>query len=83
MKLHGVKLREASRRFFFCLENSSTTPPMKKTVGVKGVPLLTVRLEAVALLFAYVSGALLSLCFLGNAFCQWGKSVTTQNKEKL
>ena len=34
-------------------------------------------------LFSHVSGAVLALCFLGNAFCQWGKSVTNSKEVKL
>ena len=45
---------------FFCLENLSTTPPMKQTSGVKLEPLLAVGLEAVAPLFSHVSGAFLT-----------------------
>ena len=44
---------------------------------------LVERLEAVAPLFAHVSGALPALCFLGNSFCQWGKSVTNSKEGKL
>ena len=37
----------------------------------------------VAPLFSHVSGAVLALCFLGNAFFQWGKSVTNSKEGKL
>ena len=43
----------------FCLENLSTAPPMKKTGGVKGAPLLEVRTGVVAPFLAHVSGAVL------------------------
>ena len=56
---------------------------MKKPCGVKGVMLLVVGIEAVALLFSHVSRALLALCFLGNTFCQWGKSITSSKEGKL
>ena len=59
MRLHEGKLREASRNFSFCLENSSTALPMKKTSGVKGETLLTVGIEVVAPLFSHVSGEVL------------------------
>ena len=42
MRFHGGKLREASRSFYFFLENFSTAPLMKQTDGVKGVTLLAV-----------------------------------------
>ena len=61
----------------------STTPPMKKTSGDNGVPLLTVGLEVVASLFAHVSRVVLDLYFLGNAFFQWGKSITNSKEGKL
>ena len=67
----------------FCLQNLSTAPPMKQTGGDKGEPLLAVKEGAVAPLFARVSGAVLALCFLGNTFCQWGKSVTSSKEGKL
>ena len=60
MRLQEGKLRESSRSFSFCLENSSTAPPMKQTGGVKGVTLLAVRIEVVETLFDHVSGALLT-----------------------
>ena len=82
MKLHGGKLREGSRNLSFFLENSSTTPLMKKIGSVKGVMLLAVRLEAVAPIFSHALGVLPALCFLGNAFCQWGKSVTISKQGK-
>ena len=49
---------------------------MKKIDGVKGVMLLVVRLEAVALLFARSGGTTLCSCIksvadLGNTSCQW------------
>ena len=34
-------------------------------------------------LFSHVLGAMLALCFWGNAFCQWGKSVTISKEGKL
>ena len=43
----------------FFLQKLSTAPPMNKTSGDKGEPLLTVGLEAVEPLFAHVSGVLL------------------------
>ena len=57
MRLHGGKLRDASRIFSFFLENSSTAPKMKKIGGVKGATLLVVGIEVVAPLFSHVSGA--------------------------
>jgi len=56
---------------------------MKKTGGAKGARLLAVRARAVAPLFAHVSRAVLALCFLGNAFGQWGKSVTGSKEGKI
>ena len=56
---------------------------MKKTGGAKGAPLLAVKEGAAAPLFSHVSGAVLALCFLGNAFCQWGKRVTNSKEGKI
>ena len=56
---------------------------MKQTGGDKGEPLLAVRERVVAPLFAHVSGVVLALFFLGNAFFQWGKSVTSSKEGKL
>ena len=83
MRLHGGQLQESSQSFSFCLENSSTAFPKKKTGGDKGAPILTVKEGAVAPLFDHVSGAVLDLWFLGNAFCQWGKSVANSKERKL
>ena len=80
MKLHGVKLREASRSFSIFLKNSRTTPPMKKTGGVKGVMLLAIRLEVVAPLISHVSGALLTCVML---LVNGEGALPAQNKEKL
>ena len=82
MRLHGGKIRQASRDFSFFLEKSSTSPPMKKISGAKGVTLLAIRLEVVAPLSTHVLGELLDFFFLGNAFCQWGKSVTSSKQGK-
>ena len=57
MEVNFEKSLEAS---LFCLENSSTAPPMKKIGGVKGVTLLVVWLEAVAPLFSHVSRSVIS-----------------------
>jgi len=67
----------------FCLENSSTAFPKKQTSSDKGAPLLLVREREVAPLFSHVSGAVLALCFLGNAFCQWGNSFTSSKEGKI
>ena len=75
-------LRILSKLVFF-LENLSTSLPMKQIGGDKGGPLLTLREISVAPLFSHVSGAVLTLCFLGNTFCQWGKSVTSSKEGKL
>ena len=64
--------RSLSKLIFFFLQNLSTAPPMKKIGSDKG-----------ASLFAHVSGVVLALCFLGNAFCQWGKSVTNSKEGKI
>ena len=56
---------------------------MKQTGSVKGVALLAERIEVAVPLFANVSGALPTLCFLGNAFFQWGKSVTSSKEGKI
>ena len=61
MKVSFEKTLKAS---LFCLQNSSTTPPMKKTGGAKGAPLLVVREGVVAPLFARVSRALLTWVML-------------------
>ena len=55
---------------------------MNKTGGDKGEPLPVVREGAVEPLFSHVSRAMLALCFLGNAFGQWGKSVTNSKEGK-
>ena len=80
MRLHEGKLREASRNFSFCLENSSTAPTMKQIGSVKGVMFLAVREGAVAPLFAHVSGALLTWATL---LVNGRGALPTQNKEKL
>ena len=77
MRLHEGKLREASRRFSFFLENSSIAPSLKHTGGVKRVMLLVVRLEVVAPLFAHVSGVLLTL------FVNGERALPAQYKKKL
>ena len=64
-----VSFKNPLEASLFFLQKSSTTPPMKKTSGDKGATLLAVKEGAVAPLFAHVSGAVLALCFLGNAFC--------------
>ena len=56
---------------------------MKQTGGAKGALLFAKRAGAVAPLLAHVSGVVLAFCFLGNAFCQWGKSVTSSKQGKL
>ena len=56
---------------------------MKKIGGAKGAPLLAIKIEAVTPLLAHVSGALPALCFLGNNFFQWGKSVTSSKEGKI
>ena len=53
---------------------------MKHTGSDKGELLLVVGIEVVAPLFSHVSGAVLALLFLGNAFGQWGKSVTSSKE---
>ena len=83
MGLHIGKLQEYSQSFSFCLQNSSTTFPKKKIGGDKGGPLLEVRERAVAPLFSHVLGAVLALCFLGNDFVQWGKSITISKEGKI
>ena len=83
MRLHGGELQESSRSFSFCLQNLSTASLKKKTGGDKRAPLLVVMEGVVVPLFAHVSGAVLILCFLGNAFCQWGNSVTSSKEGKL
>ena len=80
MKVSFENPLEAS---LFCLQKSSTSPPMKQTSGDKGAPLLAVRERAVAPLFSHVSGVVLDLCFLGNTFGQWGKSVTSSKEGKI
>ena len=60
MRLHGGKLREASRTFSFFLEKSSTTPPMKQTDSDKGASLLAIRTGMTTPLFSHVSGAVLT-----------------------
>ena len=83
MRLHEGKLQEASQNISFFLENASTAPPMKKTCDDKGAPLLVVRTREVTPLLAHVSGVVLALCLFGNAFCQWGKSVTSSKEGKI
>ena len=56
---------------------------MKQTGGDKGEPLLAVKEGVVEPLFSHVSRVVLALCFLGNAFCQWGKSVTNSKQGKI
>ena len=80
MRLHGGELRESSRSFSFCLENSSTTPPMKTTGGAKGAPLLAVRERMVAPLFAHVSGVVLTWVTL---FVNGRGVLPAQHREKL
>ena len=83
MRLHGGQLRESSRSFSFFLKNSSTASPKKKTGGDKGALLFAVRERAMAPLFSHVSGAVLTIYFLGNDCCQWGKSITNSKEGKL
>ena len=83
MRLHIGKLLESSRSFSFFLQNSSTAFPKKQTGGDKGAPLFAVRERAVAPLFSHVEGVVLALFFLGNAFGQWGKKVTSLKEGKL
>ena len=63
--------------------NSSTAFPKKQTGGDKGEPILVVRERAVEPIFSHVSRAVLALYFLGNAFGQWGKSVTSSKEGKI
>ena len=56
---------------------------MKKIGGYNGEPLLVIGIEVVELLFVHVLGEILALCFLGNGFCQWGKSITNSKEGKL
>ena len=60
MRPHGGQIQESSQSFYFCLENVSTAPPMKKTGSVKGEPLLGVREGAVEPILDHVLGAVLS-----------------------
>ena len=78
-----VKFENPLEDSLFFLQNLSTAPPMNKTGGDKGAPLLTVGIEVVAPLFAHVSRVVLALCFLGNAFYQWGKGVTYSKEGKI
>ena len=61
----------------------STSSPKKSTGGDKGAPIFAVRERLMAPLFGHVSGVVLDLFFLGNAFFQWGKSVTGSKEGKL
>ena len=83
MRLHIGKLQESSQSFSFYLQNSSTAFPKQQTSGDKGAPPLSVRERVMAPLFSHVSGVVLALCFLGNAFDQWGKSVTSSKEGKI
>ena len=83
MRLHIGKIRKSSRSLSFFLQNSSTAFPKKQTGGDKGTPLFVVRERAMAPLFSHVLGAVLALFFLGNAFGQWGKSVTSSKEGKI
>ena len=56
---------------------------MKKTGGDKGAPIFAVMERAVAPLFSHVLGVVLALLFLGNAFGQWGKNVTSSKEGKF
>ena len=67
----------------FCLQNSSTASPKKQTGGDKGAPPLSVMERAVEPLVSHVSGVVLALCFLGNAFDQRGKNVTNSKEGKI
>ena len=80
MEVSFEKPLEAS---LFFLQNLSTTSPKKQTSGDNGAQLFVVRERAVAPLFSHVSRAVLALCFLGNAFGQWGKSVTNSKEGKI
>ena len=80
MRLHRGKLQEASRSFSFCLENSSTTPPIKKKGGAKGVTILAVREGAVAPLLAHASGAVLTWVTL---FFNGRGALLAQHRETL
>ena len=64
----------------FCLENSSTAPPMKQTGGDKGVTLLAVRLGAVEPLFSYVSREVLTWVMI---FFNGKGELPAQHREKL
>ena len=79
MRLHGVQLWESSWSFSFCLENSSTTPPMKKTGDVKGVTLLAVRLGGGTSLWSCIrSGDSLAPPFVNER-----GALPAEDKEKL
>ena len=80
MRLHEGKLREASKKFSFFLENMSTALTMKKIGGAKGVTLLVVRLEVVAPLISHVLGALLTWVKI---IVHGAGALLAQNKEKL
>ena len=78
-----VSFKNPLEASLFCLQNSSTASPKKQTGGDKGPPLFVVRERAVAPPLSYVSRAVLALFFLGNAFGQWGKSVTSSKEGKI
>ena len=77
MEVSFEKPLEAS---LFCLENSSTDPPMKQTCGDKGVTLLAARAGVVAPLLAHVSGAVLARVML---FVNGRGALPAQHREKL
>ena len=78
-----VKFENPLEASLFCLQNLSTASPKKKIGGEKGAPLFVVRERVVAPLFSHVLGAVLALFFLGNAFCQWRKSIPSSKEGKL
>ena len=78
-----VSLEKPLEASLFCIQNSSTAYPKKQIGGDKGAQIFVVRERAVAPLFSHVSRAVLALCFLGNAFGQWGKSVTGSKEGKI
>ena len=60
-----------------------TAFPKKQIGGDKGKIILVVRERVVTLIFSHVLGVVVDLCFLGNAFGQWGKSVTSAKEGKF